>query len=232
MMLSGPEGEFEFFAEWKVRRIPRPQKDPKDTYVPRLKDWALSSIGIDGKAKEVFLHLENSKTATLEDLETQLNEKPEDLQETLDCLYSNGLIERIGKAYFVRESLSAAIVKRLLPRITESLRNVAQVESKSRADVNYYHKLKGRSYTDVGSAIAAYKEISRLGRSPRARVVGTHSYNGESIEVEGPVTNFGYSPQHLVIITESGERMTIGNRDSRGTDVKAHSIIIKGDKSD
>ncbi|UCD96657.1 MAG: hypothetical protein JSV35_00985 [Candidatus Bathyarchaeota archaeon] len=230
--MSGPEGEFEFFAEWKIRRIPSPQKEPKDTYIPRLKDWALSSIGIDGKAKEVFLHLENSKAATLEDLETQFNEKPEALQEILDDLYSNGLIERIGKAYFVRESLSAAIVKRLIPRITESLRNVAKVESKSRVDVNYYHKLKGRSYTDVGSAIAAYKEISRLGRSPRARVVGTHSYNGESIEVEGPIINFGYSPQHMVIITESGERMTIGNRDSRGTDVKAHSILIEGDRSD
>ena len=230
--MSRSEGEFEFFAEWKVRRIPSPPKEPKDTYVPRLKDWALSSIGIDGKAKEVFLHIENSKTATLEDLVKHLKERPESVQEILDLLYSTGLIERIGKAYFVRESLSASIVRRLIPRVTESLRNVAKVESKSRADVNYYHKLKGRSFTDVGSAIAAYKEISRLGRSPRARVVGTHSYNGESIEVEGPVTNFGYSPQHLVIITESGERMVVGNRDSQGTDVKAHSIIIKGDRSD
>lgn len=230
--MSRSEGEFEFFAEWKVRRIPSPPKEPKDTYAPRLKDWALSSIGIDGKAKEVFLHIENSKTATLEDLVKHLKERPEPVQEILDLLYSTGLIERIGKAYFVRESLSASIVRRLIPRVTESLRNVAKVESKSRADVNYYHKLKGRSFTDVGSAIAAYKEISRLGRSPRARVVGTHSYNGESIEVEGPVTNFGYSPQHLVIITESGERMVVGNRDSQGTDVKAHSIIIKGDRSD
>jgi hypothetical protein len=230
--MSRSEGEFEFFAEWKVRRIPSPPKEPKDTYVPRLKDWALSSIGIDGKAKEVFLHIENSKTATLEDLVKHLKERPDPVQEILDLLYSTGLIERIGKAYFVRESLSASIVRRLIPRVTESLRNVAKVESKSRADVNYYHKLKGRSFTDVGSAIAAYKEISRLGRSPRARVVGTHSYNGEPIEVEGPVTNFGYSPQHLVIITESGVRMVVGNRDSQGTDVKAHSIIIKGDRSD
>lgn len=230
--MSATEKEYESFAEWKVRRISEPSKEPHETYGQRLKTWVLSSIGIDGTAKELFLYLEDSKAATLEDLAKHVNEEPEEVLELVDLLYSTGLIERLGKAYYVREPLSTSIVRRLIPRITESLRNIAKAESRARSDATYYSTMRGRAFSDVGSAIAACKEISRIGGSPIARVVGVHSYNDETVEVEGPVSDYGHTPQHLVIITESGEKVVVGNRNSRGADVKAHSIIVKGEKNE
>jgi hypothetical protein len=230
--MAASENEYESFAEWKVRRMPEPSKEPHDTYGQRLKTWVLSSIGIDGMANELFLYIENSKVATLDDLARHVKAKPEDILESVDLLYANGLIDRLGKAYYVQESLSASIVRRLIPRITESLRNIAKAESRARSDATYYHTMRGRAFSDVGSAVAACKEISRLGGSPIARVVGVHSYNDETVEVEGPVVDYGYAPQHLVIITASGEKLVIGNRNSQGADVKAHSIIVKGEKNE
>lgn len=232
LKMSASKNQYESFAEWKVRRITEPFKEPHETYGQRLKDWVLSSIGIDGTAKELFLYLENSKVATLEDLAKHVNEEPKEVLELVDLLYSTGLIERVGKAYYVREPLSTSIVRRLIPRITESLRNIAKTESRARSDATYYCTMRGRAFSDVGSAIAACKEISRTGRSPIARVVGVHSYNDETVEVEGPVSDYGHTPQHLVIITDSGEKVVVGNRNSRGTDVKAHSIIVKGEKNE
>lgn len=232
LKMTATVNEYESFAEWKVRRIPEPFKEPHETYGQRLKDWVLSSIGIDGPAKQLFLYLENSKVATLADLAKHVNEEPEEVIELVDLLYSTGLIDRLGKAYYVREPLSTSIVRRLIPRITESLRNIAKTESTARSDSTYYHTLRGRAFSDVGSAIAACKEISRVGGSPLARVVGVHSYNDETVEVEGPVSDYGHTPQHLVIITESGEKIVVGNRNSRGADVKAHSIIVKGETNE
>ncbi len=228
MVASG--NEYESFAEWKVRRIPEPFKEPHETYAERLKDWVLSSIGIDGTARELFLYLENAKVATLDDLAKHANEEPEEIIELVDLLYATGLIDHLGKAYYVRETLSTSIVRRLIPRITENLRSIAKAESRARSDATYYHTLRGRAFSDVGSAIAACKEISRMGGSPLARVVGVHSYNDETVEVEGPVSDYGHAPQHLTIITASGEKLVVGNRNSKGADVKAHSIIVKGEK--
>jgi hypothetical protein len=230
LKMTASKSTYESFAEWKIRRIPAPAKAPKDTYSQRLKEWVLSSIGIDGMAKELFFYLENSKVATVEDLTKHVKEAPEDILERVDLLYSTGLIERLGKAYYVKEPLSTSIVKRLIPRITESLRTIAKTESTARSDATYYHMMRGRAFSDVGSAIAACKEISRVGGSPRARAIGVHSYNDETVEVEGPVSDYGQAPHHLVIITESGEKIIVGNRSSRGADVKAHSIIVKGEK--
>jgi len=232
LRMSESENEYENLVEWKIRHIPEPLKEPHETYGQRLKDWVLSSIGIDGTAKELFLYLENSKVATLEDLAKHVKEEPSEIRELLDLLYSTGLIERLGKAYYVQKPLSTSIVRRLIPRITESLRNIAKAESRARSDATYYYTLRGRAFSDIGSAIVACKEISRMGGSPIGRVVGVRSYNDETVEVEGLVSDYGYSPQHLVIITESGEKVIVGNRNSRGTDVKAHSIIIKGEKNE
>lgn len=230
--MAASENAYESFAEWKVRRIPEPVKEPEETYGERLKTWVLSSIGIDGTAKELFLYLENSKVATLKDLAEHVNEEPEQVLELVDQLYSTGLVERLGKAYYVREPLSTSIVRRLLPRITESLRSIARAESRARSDATYYHIVRGRAFSDVESAIAACKEISRVGETATVRVVGVQSYNDEAVEVDGPVVDYGYAPQHLVVVTASGEKIVVGNRNSRGADVKAHSIIVKGEKNE
>ncbi len=224
------EQEYEFFVEWKVRRIPEPSKEPQETYNQRIKEWALSSVGVEGATSDVLKYIEDSDAATIDDLADHIKKTPEETREHVDQLYSLGLIDHVGKAYFVRESVSSSIVKWLIPRITENLRSIARVESRSRSDSGYYQKMRGRAFSDVGSAIAACKEITRLGRAPTARAIGVHSFNGEAIEVEGPVSNYGYNPLHLVIISESGEKVVVGNKNSKGADVQAHSIIVKGDK--
>jgi hypothetical protein len=231
-VLSEPEPQYEFFVEWKVRHIPEPSKEPKATYNQRIKEWTLSSIGVEGTTREIFKYIEDSDAATIDDLADHIKKTPDETLEHVDQLYSLGLIDHIGKAYFVRESVSTSIVKRLIPRITENLRTIAKVESRSRSDSAYYQKMRGRAFSDVGSAIAACKEITRLGKAPIARAIGVHSFNDETIEVEGPVSNYGHSPQHLVIISESGEKVVVGNRNSRGADIQAHSIIIKGDRNE
>jgi len=231
-MDESAEQQYDFFAEWKVRRIPEPSREPPETYGQRLKDWALSSVGVDGAAKEIFLFIENSKIATIEEIAEHMDEKPEGIVEHVDMLYSTGLIERMGRAYFIRNPLSTSIVRRLIPRITESLRIIAKAESKCRSDATIYHKMKGRAFSDIGSAIVACKEMTRAGISPVARAVGIRSYSDESIEVEGPVIGYGHSPLHLVIVTESGERIVVGNREAKGADVEAHSIIVKGEKDE
>lgn len=230
--MAAPESEYECFVEWKVRRLPEPPKEPQDSYGQRLKTWVLSSIGIEGPAKELFLYLDNSKVATVDDLAQHIKAKPEDVLELVDSLYATGLIDRLGQACYVRDPLSTSIVRRLIPRITESLRTIAKAESRARSDATHYLTLRGRAFSDIGSAVAACKEISRVGGSPIARVVGVHSYNNETVEVEGPVADYGHAPQHLVIITASGEKLAIGNRNSRGADVKAHSIIVRGEKNE
>lgn len=230
--LESKVSDYESLAEWRIRRIPEPPREPRETYEERLKGWALRSIGIEGVAHDLFLYLEKIEMATAEDLAGHVGGSPEEVLESVDALYTAGLIDRIGKAYYVKESLSASIVKRLIPRITESLRKIAKMESGSRSNADYYLKMKGRSFSDVRDAVIACKEISRLGGSPFARVVGEHGYTDESVEVEGPVLKYGYDPHHLVVISESGEKVVVGGRHIRGVDIKAHSIIVRGEKNE
>jgi len=202
-----------------------------DQLMSRIVDGALDRLEtlrdcmhacIEGTAKDLFLYIEDSNVATIEELAKHIGAEPELILQHVDLLYSVGLIHRVGKAYFVREPVSTSIVRRLIPRITENLRKIAKAESRSRSDTSYYYKMRGRAFSEVGSAIAACKEISHTGGSPIARVVGIHSFNNESVEVEGPVSNYGYSPQHLVVITESGGKVVVGNKNSKGADVQAH----------
>ena len=224
--------EYEPLAEWRIRRIPEPPREPRETYEERLKGWVLKSIGIDGLAQDLYMYLEKMEMATAEDLASHVGVGPEEVLENVDALYTAGLIDRIGKDFYVKEPLSASIVKRLIPRITESLRKIAKMESGSRSDADYYLKMRGRAFSDVGEAVTACKEISRLGESPFARVVGTHGYTEESIEVEGPVLKYGHDPNHLVLVSESGEKVVVGGRHARGVDVRAHSIMVSGESDE
>jgi len=224
--------EYEPLAEWRIRRIPEPPREPRETYEERLKGWVLKSIGIDGLAQDLYMYLEKMEMATAEDLASHVGVGSEEVLENVDALYTAGLIDRIGKAFYVKEPLSASIVKRLIPRITESLRKIAKMESGSRSDADYYLKMRGRAFSDVGEAVTACKEVSRLGGSPFARVVGTHGYTDESVEVEGPVLKYGHDPNHLVVVSESGEKVVVGGRHARGVDVRAHSIMVSGESDE
>jgi DNA-binding transcriptional ArsR family regulator len=224
--------EFQIFAEWRIKRIPEPSKEPRETYNERVKMWALSSIGLEERAQDVFLYLEKIEMGTAEDLAKRFEISVEEVQKHLDSLYTAGLIDRIGKAYIVREDLSSSITRRLIPKVTETLRGIAKVESGSRSYADFYRTMKGRAFSDISEAIVACNEIIRRGGSPTVRVVGVQGYSNESIEVEGPVTKCGYGPPHIVIISDSGDKVVIGGRKAEGVDVKAHTIIIKGEKDE
>ncbi len=208
--------------------MPEPPKEPRETYKERVKRWVLSSLGVEGFTQDLFLYLQKLKMGTVEDLTRHFERDFEEIQEALDVLYTVGLIDKMGKAYLVREDLSTSIVRKLIPRITETLRSIAKVESKARSYTDFFHEMKGRAFSDLRSAIAAYKEISSRGGSPIVRVVGVHAYTEKSIEMEGPVVDYGYDPPRLVILSEGGDRVVVGDRKGRGVDVKAHTVIIKG----
>jgi len=224
--------DFQIFAEWRIKRIPEPSKEPKETYNERVKRWALSSIGLEEKAQDIFLYLEKIEMGTAEDLARRFESDIEEAQPHLDSLYTAGLIDRIGKAYIAREDISASITRRLIPKVTETLRSIAKVESGSRSYADFYRMMKGRAFSDVGEAVVACNEIFRMGGSPTVRVVGVQGYSNESVEVEGPVAKCGYGPPHIVIISDSGDKVVIGGRRAEGVDVKAHTIIIKGEKNE
>ena len=112
------------------------------------------------------------------------------------------------------------------------MRSIAKTESDSRSYADFYQKMKGRAFSDIREAIAAFKEISRIGGSPIVRVIGIQGYSNESIEMEGPVVKYGYDPHHLVVLSDSGDKVIVGGRKASGVDVKAHTIIIKGEEND
>jgi len=224
--------EFQIFAEWRIKRIPEPLKEPKETYSERVKEWALSSIGLDEMAQDIFLYLEKIEMGTAEDLAKRFESSVEEVQNHLDALYTAGLIDRIGKAYIVQEDLSSSITRHLIPKVTETLRSIAKVESGSRSYADFYRLMKGRAFSDIGEAIVACNEIFRRGGSPTVRVVGVQGYSNESIEVEGPVVKCGHGPPHIVIVSDSGDKVVIGGRGADGVDVKAHTVIIKGEKNE
>ena len=224
--------EFEYLAEWKVRRIPAPPNEPKDSYEQRLKTWALSSIGVEGTAQDIYVYLANTSMATAEDLSSHTGIPVEDVLGALDTLYTAGLIEKMGRAYYTSGTLSRSIVQRLIPRITESLKEVARAESSSRSEAEHYHKMRGRAYSDIREAISAYRELSRMGATPIARAVGIHGYNEEYVEVEGLIIDHGRNPPNLVVLTDSGEKMIVGGEHARGVDIRAQTVVIRGEKDE
>jgi len=224
--------EFQVFAEWKIRRLPEPPEEPKDTYRQRVRAWALSSIGVDGLAQETFLFLEKVKMATLEDFQRQTGKTAEEVQDALDQLYTAGLIDRIGKAYILRDDLSASIVHKLIPRVTEALRSVAKTESGTRAFSDQYRSLEGKAYSDIREAVSACRDIFRRRGTPLVKVIGVQAYGDESVELEGPVADCSFEPPWLILLAETGDKIVIGRRGTKGVDVHAHTVIIKGERSE
>ncbi len=84
------EQQYEFFVEWKVRRIPEPSKEPRESYNQRIKEWALSSIGVEGTTRAVLKYIEDSDAATIDDLAEHIKKTPEETLEHVDQLYSLG----------------------------------------------------------------------------------------------------------------------------------------------
>jgi hypothetical protein len=220
---------FETLAEWRIRRLQEPKPEPRETYDERVKRWALSSIGLEGIAQDIFLHLQRAKMATMDDLKAHFKMGDEEIQKNLDLLYTAGLIDRIGKAYLVDEAISASIVRRLIPRITETMRTIAKLESDSRSNWDFFRRMNGRAFSDIGAVVAACREMLRRGKSPRVKAIGVQGYGDKSIEVEGPVIECSCDPLHLTVVSSSGDKVIVGGRDESGVDVKAHTVIMESE---
>jgi len=224
--------EFEYLVEWKIRNIPLPEKEPKETYNIRIKSWVLASLGLDKKTQSVYTIIEEKKMATLEDLIKVLNEEKEKVQVSLDELYSTGTIEKLGKAYYINEPLSTSIVRKLIPRVTESLRIIASTESKTRVNSDYLTKVKGKGFGNVSEALPAIGEMVRKCSNEYVKVIGVQSVSEETVEIEGPVIDIDYRNHSFTLVSASGEKVVVGGKHSQGVDLKAHSIILKGESNE
>lgn len=112
-------------AEWKIRRIALHSRDNAEEVLR----WALSSIGIDEELQDIYLFLRGREISTLNDIRERFNYSEDELIEKLDILYTNGLIEKIGRGYSVKEDLSQAIRDKFIPRIQSTLENVLNILS-------------------------------------------------------------------------------------------------------
>ena len=224
------EKNYDSLVEWRIRRIPPPEKEPRETYDERVKEWVLTSMGLDESDKIIYRLIEYSNMVTNEDLVENLALSEDQVTDGLDQLYSTGLIEKLGKAYYVKDKPSKSIVKKLLPRINESLRVIASVESSSRNIHDPMLKLSGKSFKRVSDAIAACKYLTREGFTVMGRVIGVQVFSKELVEFEGPVLD--YESRCITLLTETGEKVNVGDGHAKGVDVKAHTVIIRGARNE
>ena len=184
--------DFPIIAEWSIRRIQQPLKEPRETYNERMKCCALPSIGLEGIVQNVFLYLEKVNMATTNDLTKHSRASAWEVQKHLDLLCRVGLINRIVRR----------LIPKITPKITDTLRAIVKVDSDSRSYRDFFCEIRGMTFSDIINTIATCKEIFRRGGCPTVKVVGVHGYSNKSIEVEGPVAKFGYGPQHMVVISK------------------------------
>jgi len=127
--VSPEEMEPEVLAEWKIRRIHQPPKEPFETYRERTERWVLHSLGVEELAQDMYMYLATRKEATLEELAEKFNVSEDEARDHLGQLYTIGLVSFLGKMYYVEEPLSRAIVNKLIPRLTEILKGIAKTEA-------------------------------------------------------------------------------------------------------
>jgi hypothetical protein len=65
-----------------------------------------------------------------------------------------------------------------------------------------------------------------------ARAVGTHGYSEEYVEVEGLIIDQGSNPPNLVVLTDSGEKMIVGGEHARGVDIRAQTVVVRGEQNE
>jgi len=123
----------EVLAEWRVRRVAPPGRDPVETYGERVDRWLLYSLGVEGVAQDVYLYLRSRREATLEEVAKRFSLDEEKARACMEELYTAGLINMLGKMFYVEEQASQAIVGRLIPRLTQVLKEIARVEADAKA---------------------------------------------------------------------------------------------------
>ncbi|RLE87948.1 MAG: hypothetical protein DRN04_17635 [Thermoprotei archaeon] len=212
--------QFEVLAEWRIRRIRPPKSKNEDETLK----WALTSLGLEEDEQKVYLYVKSKDVATIEDLVKEFNIEEGKARLILDKLYTLGLVEKVGRAYYVKYPLGDAIIKRTLPRLIDVLKEIAKVESSFRT--HYYGRLvEGIAFNSVASAIPMIAYLMDKG-SVKVSVTGTHVYTGKTVELEGVVTSLNRDNRSFKLLVEGGKEVEVGDRSSKGVDVKASSVIV------
>jgi len=212
--------QFEVLAEWRIRRIKPPKRKDKDEALR----WALASLGLEEGEQKIYLYVKSRDAVTAEDLVKEFNIEIESARLMLDKLYTLGLIEKVGRAYYVKYSLGDAIIKKTLPRLIDVLKEIARVESSSRTH-NYGKLIEGTVFSSVANAVPMIAYLMERG-PVKVSVTGTHVYTGRAIELEGIITALDRANHSFKLLIEGGKEVEVGDRDSKGVDVKASSVIV------
>jgi len=117
--------KYEVIFEFKIRLIrPKPERGSEV-------DWALMSLGIDELGREIYKVLLRNEALTLSEILSIISEQEDKVVDALDTLYSLGLIEKLGEAYFVSKDLPICIktrTKRVIERVLNEIARVLEVE--------------------------------------------------------------------------------------------------------
>jgi len=219
--------EFEILAEWRIRKIRPLDELKKEEYLT----WVLTSLGLTEEEQKAYRFLLEKKLATVDDLSKALNIEVECAEEILGRLHTLGLVEKVGRAYYIEYSLGEAIIRRTLPRIVNTLKEVAKIESSARLCLAVKF-LRGRAFSSVREALPYIKYLLSKG-FVKVAVTGVHVFAGRTVELEGLVEALNYENKSMRILYTDGREVEVGDQDSKGIDVRAVSILVEeGEESE
>jgi len=117
---------FESIFEFKIKLLrPKPNKGMEI-------EWVLRSLGVDELGMKIYNLLIGKDGLTLDEIISEVNEDPEKVSSTLDMLYSLGLIEKLGSAYFIEKNLAEAIRTKTMKIVQKILNELARIASRAR----------------------------------------------------------------------------------------------------
>ena len=123
--------DFEVLFEVRIRLMKKPTslnaEEDKIRFI--LKSLAVSDDGVD-----IYLYLKKHGISTPEDISKNLGKPLENVIENLDYLYSLGLIEKLGRGYFIEKDISVALRRNTVKKITDILDRLAEILEKERGD--------------------------------------------------------------------------------------------------
>jgi len=114
-------GKYEVLFEFRIRLLrPKPGKGSE-------LDWALSSLGVDELGVKIYKLLLESEGLTFDEIVSRIGAEPGKIMDSLDQLYSLGLIDKLGSTYFISRDLSSSIRTRTLKVLQKVLDDIAKV---------------------------------------------------------------------------------------------------------
>jgi len=116
---------FESIFEFKIRLLrPRPEKGEEI-------NWVLKSLGVDDIGIKIYNLLMNKEGLTTDEILSEIGEEEDKVLSALDMLYSIGVVEKLGSAYFVEHNLSDALRTKTLKILSKILNELSKIASRA-----------------------------------------------------------------------------------------------------